>query len=256
MVSTLPTASSYARVIPPIEPAHLGIKPALTGRAADRSVGYYARLAITDEVKRDAYKLRYLCYLNAGHIQPNTSGLFKDKYDDLPNASTIVIYDHDKPLASVRTCLLARGTDLTSPALETYREEVEALLNADLASPFAGRGIEVTRLVRSPEAENNQGLVFLLYRMAGYIALCAHSQVHLACVRTNHAPFYRRLGYQAASEPRIYPGLTCKMQLMASDRQRYDKLRQKVPAMDPLAGTTGSLNGFFVGEPVALSLAR
>lgn len=256
MVPTLPSAYSHVHVVPPAEQAQLGVKPALTGQFANKTNGYYARLALADDVKRDAYKLRYLCYLNAGHIQPNASGMFKDKYDDLPNASTIVIYERDTPLASVRTCLLARGTDLTSPALDTYREEVEALLSADPANLFAGRGIEVTRLVRSPEAENNQGLVFLLYRMAGYIALCAHSQVHLACVRTNHAPFYRRLGYQAASEPRIYPGLTCKMQLMASDRQRYDKLRQKVPVMDPLGGTTGNLNGFFMGEPVALSLAR
>ncbi|WP_207445375.1 N-acyl amino acid synthase FeeM domain-containing protein [Roseomonas marmotae] len=235
--------------------AHLGVRPALARQPLSKPTQYYARLALADEVRRDAYKLRYLCYLNAGHIQPNSSGLFKDKYDELPNASTIVIYDHETPLASVRTCLLARGSDLISPALDTYPEEVEALLNADPANPFAGRGIEVTRLVRSPEAENNQGLVFLLYRMAGYIALCAHSQIHLACVRTNHAPFYRRLGYQAVSEPRAYPGLTCKMQLMASDRQRYDKLRQKVPVMDPLGGTTGNLNGFFGGEPVALSLA-
>ncbi|MFC7555922.1 hypothetical protein ACFQU7_32345 [Pseudoroseomonas wenyumeiae] len=256
MVPTLPSTTPYMHTIPTAKQPDMGVKPALTGQLAGRSAGYYARLALTDDVKRDAYKLRYRCYLNAGHIQPNSSELFKDKYDDLPNASTIVIYDDETPLASVRTCLLARGTDLTSPALETYPEEVEALLNADQDNPFAGRGIEVTRLVRSPEAENNQGLVFLLYRMAGYIALCAHSQVHLACVRTNHAPFYRRLGYQAASEPRIYPGLTCKMQLMASDRQRYDQLRHKVPVMDPLGGTTGNLNGFFLGEPVALSLAR
>jgi hypothetical protein len=255
-VPTLPSTTPYINAVHTAKQPDMGVKPALTGQWAGNSASYYARLALTDDVKRDAYKLRYRCYLNAGHIEPNSSELFKDKYDDLPNASTIVIYDGETPLASVRTCLLARGSGLISPALETYPEEVEALLNASPDNPFAGRGIEVTRLVRSPEAENNQGLVFLLYRMAGYIALCAHSQVHLACVRTNHAPFYRRLGYQAASEPRIYPGLTCKMQLMASDRQRYDQLRRKVPVMDPLAGTTGNLNGFFLGEPVALSLAR
>ncbi len=231
------------------------VERAVPKRSA-RSLTYEARLAISEETKRDAYRVRYRSYLAAGYIEPNDAKLFKDRYDDMPNASTVVIYDCGDAVASVRTCLLARGTDLTSPALDTFPDEVRSLLDAKPHSFFAGRGIEVTRLVRSPEVENNQGLVFLLYRMAGYVALCAHSQVHLACVRTNHAPFYRRLGYEAASEPRPYPGLSCKMQLMASDRTRYDRVRAAVPLMDPLAGLTHNLDGFFIGEPIILSLAR
>ncbi len=228
--------------------------PSRRVRSTTRSEEYVARLAVADSVRDDAFRVRYRSYVAGGHIEPNASGLFKDVYDDMPNASTIVIYDRDVAIASVRTCTLARGTDLTSPARDAFRDEVDDLLTRDKGSPFSGRGIEVTRLVRSPEAENNQGLVFLLYRMAGYVALCAHSQVHLACVRANHAPFYRRLGYEAASDLRPYPGLSCPMRLMASDRVRYDKVRHAVPAMDPLAGSTGNLDGFFKGEAVTLSL--
>lgn len=219
-----------------------------------RNITYTAQLAISDQVRKDAYRLRYRSYLASGYIEANDAGLFKDQYDNMPNASTVVIYDGSSAVASVRTCLLARGTSLTSPALATFPEEVQALLDNNPNDAFAGRAIEATRLVRSPEAENNQGLVFLLYRMAGYVALCAHSQVHLACVRTNHVPFYQRLGYIAASEPRLYPGLSCKMQLMVSDRRRYDEVRASVPMMDPLGGTTRNLEGFFAGEPVLLSL--
>ncbi|RFC65277.1 hypothetical protein DYI37_05410 [Fulvimarina endophytica] len=191
-----------------------------------------------------------------GHIEPNVTERFSDVYDDMPNASTIVIYDADEPVASVRTCTFARGTDLRSPALDAFPDEVRALLDRDRSGPFSGRGIEVTRLVRVPEAENNQGLVFLLYRMAGYVALCAHSQVHLACVRGNHAPFYRRLGYEPASELKPYPGLSCAMRLMASDRRRYDEVRRAVPVMDPLGGLSGNLAAFFQGGPVSLHLRK
>lgn len=256
MSTTLIAPQPAGGVLPPAAAASITLRPVTSPASLTRRSGYAARLALSEEVRRDAYSLRYRSYVTAGYIQPDPAGLFKDRYDDLPNASTVVIYDQDVPVASVRTCLLARGSALTSPALDTYRDEVTALLEADPDNAFAGRGIEVTRLVRSPEAENNQGLVFLLYRMAGYIALCNHSQVHLACVRTNHVPFYRRLGYSIASEPRDYPGLSCKMQLMASDRTRYDRLRQSVPMMDPLGGSTGNLNGFFAGEPVPLALTR
>ena len=78
-------------------------------RSATRTDNYVARLAVADSVREDAYRVRYRSYVAGGHIEPNASGLFKDVYDDMPNASTIVIYDRDVPIASVRTCTLARG---------------------------------------------------------------------------------------------------------------------------------------------------
>ncbi|MCI0757144.1 N-acyl amino acid synthase FeeM domain-containing protein [Teichococcus vastitatis] len=228
----------------------------LVSSRSARGQVYHARLATTDGVRSDAYRIRYRSYFASGYIQPNSSGFFSDRYDDMPNAKTVVIYDGNQAVASVRVCLLSRDTDDTSPASDTFPDEVAALLNLDASDSFSGRAIEVNRLVRAPEAENNQGLVFLLYRMAGYISLCAHTQIYLACVRTNHAPFYRRLGYDAASAPRPYPGLSCNMQLMASDRVRYDKVRNAVPMMDPLTAATENLEGFFAGEPVTLKLTR
>ena len=236
------------------EPGHAEeVRSSQEHRASTRRSFYIGRLAVADEVKRDAYRIRYRSYVAGGYIQPNSTGLFSDIYDEMPNAKTIVIYDREVPVASVRTCTFARGTDLTSPAREVFPEEVEALL-AQNTDAFGGRGIETNRLVRSPEAENNQGLVFLLFRMAAYVAICSHSQVHFACARSNHAPFYKRMGYEAASGLRPYPGLTCEMRLLESDRGRLDAVRQTFPVIDPLGGSTGDLAGFFKGEPFTLSL--
>ena len=221
---------------------------------ANKRVGsYLGRLAVTESVRRDAYRVRYRSYVAGGYIQPNATGLFSDAYDEMPNARTIVLYDQDVPLASVRTCTLARGTELTSPAREAFPEEVDALL-AKPADAFAGRGIETNRLVRSPEAENIQGLVFLLFRMAAYVAIRSHAQIHVACARANHAPFYKRMGYEVASGLRPYPGLSCEMRLLESDRARLDTARRSFPVIDPLGGTTGDLAGFFQGEPFTLSI--
>ncbi|MBS9721223.1 hypothetical protein JYU29_11045 [Tianweitania sp. BSSL-BM11] len=233
---------------------HVANQPERKVRTSARPGSYIGRLATTDDVRRDAYRIRYRSYVAGGYIQPNATGLFSDSFDDMPNARTIVLYDRDLPVASVRTCTLTRGTDLTSPARETFGEEVDALL-AKKNDGFAGRGIETNRLVRNPEAENNQGLVFLLFRMAAYVAICTHSQVHFACARPNHAPFYKRMGYEPASGLRPYPGLTCQMRLLESDRERLDRVRRTFPVIDPLGGSTGNLAGFFKGEPFTVSLA-
>jgi hypothetical protein len=219
-----------------------------------RQTQYSARLALDPQTRHDAFRLRYDSYLSSGYIEPNEARLFQDAYDELPNCQTIVIYDDGVPAASVRTCTLAFGSGQRSPAADTFPEEVRQLLSQQSSIGVGGRGIETTRLVRSPAAENNQGLVFLLYRMAGYVGMTAHTQILFACVRRNHAPFYRRLGYSPVTEPRPYPGLNCPMQLMSCTRERYDEIRTAFPVIDPYAGTTGPLDGFLSGESVSLAL--
>jgi hypothetical protein len=221
-----------------------------------RQAQYFARLALDPRTRQDVYRLRYDSYLASGFIEANETKQFWDIYDDLPNCESIVLYDQAGPVASVRTCTLALGSRQRSPVMDTYPEQVTALLSAQATTGFGGRGIETTRLVRSPAAENNQGLVFLLYRLAGYIGMMAHTQVLLACVRQNHAPFYRRLGYEPVTEPRPYPGLKCPMLLMSCTRQRYDEIRGAFPLIDPYAGGAETLDGFLSGETVPVSLVR
>ena len=216
---------------------------------------YSARLATDPETFRQAYRLRYESYLASGFIEANNSGLFMDKYDELPNCQTLIIYDNGVPLASVRTCLLTAGSKQISPASDTYPDDVTRLL-ARCSDLSPGRGIETTRLVRRPSAENNQGLVFLLYRLAGYLGVKADAQILLACVRSNHASFYKRLGYTQITEPRPYPNLSCPMQLMACTRESYDTVRQMFPIIDPQVDISSELDGLLAGEQVPLRLVR
>lgn len=216
---------------------------------------YVAKLAIDPHTRDQVYRLRYESYLASGYIEPNETGRFVDDYDAMSNSRTIVIYKNDIPLASVRVSLLVAGTDLRSPGADTFPEAVERLLlTASKSAIGPGRGLELTRLVRSPAALNNQGLVFLLYRVAGYLGMMAHAQVGFACVRKNHVSFYRRLGYQPETDLRLYPGLNCQMQLMSSNRQRYDEIRAAFPLIDPFTSATEGLENLLSGGTVALWL--
>jgi hypothetical protein len=131
-----------------------------------RPTQYFARLALDPHTREDAYRLRYDSYLTSGFIEPNETRLFQDLYDELPNCQTTVLYNQGMPVASVRTCTLAFGSRQRSPAMDAYPSEVTELLSQQSTIGVGGRGIETTRLVRSPAAENNQGLVFLLYRLS------------------------------------------------------------------------------------------
>ena len=98
-----------------------------------------ARLALDPQTKRDAYRLRYDSYLTSGYIEPNQDRFFQDQYDDLPNCQTIVIYDEDLPVASVRTCTLSLASGQRTPASDAFPEEVNELLLSNRGTgPDAG----------------------------------------------------------------------------------------------------------------------
>jgi len=215
---------------------------------------YTARLARDDATRQDAYSLRYLCYLDGGFIAPNKQKSFSDKFDGLSNTETVVVYQGDEPIASVRVCFLSLSSSSPAPARDTFPDEVEALLLPYRRSDRGMEAVETTRLVTSPRFANDQGLVFLLYRLAGLLGIQRDVRILLSCVRHNHVPFYRRLRYTAVAGPKRYPGLTCPMHLLACSRGDYNAVRGRFPLMDPEAFPLDDVSGFFAGHSMTTQI--
>ena len=209
---------------------------------------YTARLAWDAATRRDAYSLRYLCYLDGGFIAPNQNRLFSDQFDRLPNTETVVVYQDDEPIASVRVCFLSLFHPTPAPVRDTFSDQLDALLAPCRRSVHGMEAVEITRLVRSPRFANNQGLVFALYRLAGLLGIQRDIRLILSCVRSNHVLFYRRLRYSVIAGPRSYPGLTCPMHLLACSREDYDNVRCQFPLMDPDAFPGDDVSGFLAGQ--------
>ncbi len=253
-IVTAPTTDlqrSGLSAAPPAPPLVLG-EAARSGSDG----GYEARIALDAATRADAYALRYRCYLAGGHIAPNQAQSFSDRFDDMPNATTIVVYQAGHAVASVRVCLVRRGPGTASPGREAYPDEVEALLRESGPEGPGFEGVEVNRLVCAPEAANDQSLVFVLYRLAGRLTLAAGSRVGFACVRRNHLPFYRRIHFREVAGPRPYPGLSCPMQLLSSTRAAWDDVRATFKLIDPDAEPDGALEGLEHGKTVRPRLMR
>ena len=228
-----------------------GLKGIVSDR--HRTTTYEAILASDEDVRRDAFALRHASYVDGDFIAPRPDKLFRDAYDDLPNARTIVVYDDGHPVASVRVCFLSEN-DSRSPASDAFSSQIGTILAETRAGRTPSKAAEITRLVRSPACANNQGLVFLLYRLAGHLVLNRDVQVILSSVRDNHVAFYRRLGFERASPPASYPGLRCPMSLLRCARSSYDRVRAGFPLMDPDAVPPGTFHGFEEGRSIGMKL--
>ncbi len=239
----------YAKPTPAIR-----LRANVASRNTDKT--YVIRRALDPQTKREAYALRHASYLASGYIDSHPDGLFSDRYDRLSTAHTSVVYEDGKAVAAVRVCFLSSDHLDAAPAGTTFPEEVANLLANLPRRRGEPQAAEITRLVRSPAAENNQGLVFLLLRVAGYIAIQEDVPLLMSCVRQNHVPFYKRIGCQTASGLRPYPGLKCPMQLLACPRENYDEACASFPIMDPLAGPPDSFDGFMAGKSVMMPLIQ
>ena len=218
-----------------------------------REKTYVASVALDRRALADVFRVRYASYLDSGFIKPNPEKLFSDRFDGGSNTTTILVHEGEKPVASVRVCFMSRSLR-NAPAHHAFPAEVNAILSE---APRSGKKYdvaEITRLVRSPDCASNQGLVFLLYRIAALFILEHDVHAVLSSVRQNHVAFYTRLGFRPVAGPRPYPGLNCPMHLMQCPRSAYDQARAAFPRIDPDAAPPGTFDGFLQGQPVIMPL--
>jgi hypothetical protein len=215
-----------------------------------------ARLALDDQTKSDAYAIRHASYLSGGFIDARPDGLFSDADDLKPNATSIVIYKRELPVASVRLCVL--DTTLSQagwdeiPASRIFPEEVAALA-AGLPDGRPTRLTEINRLVRHPDFATDYHLVFVLFRFVSYMLLDANSDM-LSCVRRNHTPFYKRMHFNYVAGPRRYAGVKFETNLMACPEGDIDKIRADMPIVGADPQTIRSYAGLKHGETVNVFL--
>jgi N-acyl-L-homoserine lactone synthetase len=183
------------------------------------------KLAETEADKEVIYRLRYRAYRHEGAVQPNADQKISDQFDDAPNSWILGVY-FDGELASSLRISVSSPEHPISPSVNVFPD----LLEAEVAQGKVM--VDPTRFVGDPVRENRfPELPYMTLRLA-YIA-CEHfnADLGLASVRAEHQAFYRRVFlHRPISPPRVYPGLTKPICLMAVD---YPAMREKVFARYP-----------------------
>ena len=190
--------------------------------------GLRARIALDSQTRRDAFQLRHLCYYDKGHIDSTSNGEFSDGYDSDPENATIVVYDNDRAVASVRVCSIDRRTagadERNLPLAQVFPEEFANLMQPN------GRAVEINRLVRHP-AYPSLGMVFILFRLAGFIIQRKDPDFVASCVRPNHVSFYKKLRFEHIAGPKAYLGVKFMSHFLACPRDSFEKVSESMPSL-------------------------
>ncbi|MBN9061884.1 MAG: hypothetical protein J0H41_05505 [Rhizobiales bacterium] len=213
---------------------------------AKRMIDFTARLdcrvAKTADEREEIFSLRYEAYLREGSIEANPSKLFKDRYDDLPNAWIFGCRLDGRLVSSLRVSV-ASPQHPASPSISVFH---------DVLAPEIDTGniiIDPTRFVAHPLFGREYPMLPQATARLPFVA-CEHfnADIGLAACREEHRAFYKRLFFlDQVGSPRPYPPLTKPIALLRFD---YRAVRERVLARHPfLASTPGERERLFGPAP-------
>jgi hypothetical protein len=199
------------------------IKPIERGIELLDRVDY--RLADTQEEKDTIYRLRYRAYLNEGTIEPNRDQKITDRFDDMPNSWIFGVYLDGRLASSIRLSISSPEYAMC-PSVAVFGDYLQQEVNQGKVM------VDPTRFVADPDlAGQFPELPYITLRLCFVACSYFNADLGLATVRAEHRSFYKRLfNHQPLSPPRIYPGLTKPICLMAVD---FPASREKVFARYP-----------------------
>ena len=213
-----------------------------------------AQIVATSDMMQTVFSLRHDSYVAQGFLDARPDGLFFDEWDKRNNFYSVLVFSDDLPVASVRVSILDLSGGIpearATVAMESFAEEVDALVHGFQTDGKPGRAMEMSRLVRHPDFSQDNDLVFALYRMGFYFLMHFDADMVLSTVRRHHMPFYRRLGFNKITEPRPYPRLNFQLGLMACFRASYPMVQQTVPILDHIEKHDSVYAPFMAGERV------
>lgn len=213
-----------------------------------------ARLALSEDVLREAWAVRHAAYAAQGLITPNETGMLADDWDFSPATRVIVIYKSGDPVATSRISLYAPDSGIPGsnavPSMAMFEAEIP-LMYQDIPHqddfPWV---VDVSRLGRHPSLGTDCEPVFAMYRMICYLLLHYKADALISAVQKHHVPFYKRLGFQKMAEPKAHPRLNLSAALMACIRTEGGHLRDVLRILGLVSEKDSNFAGFIAGERV------
>jgi hypothetical protein len=187
---------------------------------------YEFMIADTPESCSQVYRLRHDCYSRNGSIEVRPDGMFRDRYDDLPNHFSFLMRGAaHEPLATVRISVVRQAPGWTeSPAQAVFGDH--PALQAIARESY----VEASRLCFALQARRD-AFVALLGHKAALAQLCRAGWL-VACPRIEHTAVYQKMfGFRPLAAPRKYFGVNFETQLLAI---RASELSERVGNAKPM----------------------
>ncbi len=160
------------------------------------------RLITGGEDLEAIYRLRYKSYLRSGMCGPIASGMFEDRWDNLPNSYRFGVYCYGELVSTIRFHYISSEHPY-SPSVDAYPEIlIERLARGETF-------IDGTRFATDPDSAPAPGVLpFLTLRLAMVASRYFGQDSVLTPVKIEHSNFYARyFNAVQRTEGKEFPGV-------------------------------------------------
>lgn len=160
------------------------------------------RLITGGEDLEAIYRLRYRSYLRSGMCGPIASGMFEDRWDNLPNSYRFGVYCYGELVSTLRLHYISSEHPY-SPSVDAYPEIlIERLARGETF-------IDGTRFATDPDSAPAPGVLPFLTLSLGMVASRYFGQNSvLTPVKVEHSAFYARFFHAVQrTEGKVFPGV-------------------------------------------------
>jgi hypothetical protein len=141
----------------------------------------------TEDQLEDIFRLRHDTYKNAGYLEGNADGRFRDDLDLSPNVHNVAIYLAGNLVACIRLHLVT-SAQRDCCAIGIFPDEINRRLDAGHIM------VDSSRNCCDPKLESRyRTLPLAVIRTSGLLAVHAKAQWTLATIKEGHIPFFRRV---------------------------------------------------------------
>jgi hypothetical protein len=211
-----------------------------------------ARWACTEPVRQDAYHIRYHGYLSHSHIKPDESESWSDQFDHAIYAPSIVIYDDNRPVGTVRLCTYdpagPRSMSQALPSADLFDLTLNRVSGHFGISDRRPKIVEISKLAKLPEYESDFHITMALFKMLKLVVAALYADIIIVAVRAQHMNLYRRLGFEVAETPRLFTKDNVVLGLMACLPVQYRSIEERAEAMFRKPGTLKAEAGLHVAK--------
>lgn len=168
---------------------------------------------VVDQPLRQAvYALRYRAYLADGEIADDSSGVFRDEFDEQPNHILWALFEGERLVGTIRSAYYDPEQPLMLPEHKVFGDLIAAII------PRAARIVSGSRFAIDPQIDRtNKRYAFALIKQHMLVAL-VKADWALAAVREQHLQFYTHvLRLKREGEPRRYQEMRSDFHLCAAD---------------------------------------
>lgn len=177
----------------------------------------------TDDLRMQAYQIRYIAYLERGHIAKKKIPFWSDEFDHAPHTKVFLLFKRGVPAATIRLCFFDSSfMDDISEAIPSASQfgYTKKIIEKNFCLFQNFKVVEISKFASLIEDERFHAFI-CIYEFLRNAIFDLGADIILISVRLQHVKFYTRFGFKVIEVSKFYEKDNVTLSLLACSANKF-----------------------------------